>query len=287
MTDILTFELIDNSLNHDVMDQEENRVEVTPETISYLHQLLFPYMEAMVYAPDQKSLEDWVNQVFDGRTLDRIENSISNSKIKMRNLASTNDIKEAIISGLLDTIFYEADARGNSYDSIIHPWIIKGSMESENRHDIAKYFGIVINEDSPTVLPVTVTIGDNHYVHDMSFEFVLGIIAFYHFLNQPHPLSMFGSTFSTYLQFVRDKISHDTNQAGYTVTVGNISYDFYDIDFMRGLLTAALWTNIDPHAYITNLVENKYHFVKPTGEIVTGLPNIGDRGIRQKIPLNY
>lgn len=48
---------------------------------------------------------------------------------------------------------------------------------------------------------------------------------------------MFGSTFSNYEKFVDFKLSNNNNNFGYIVIVCN---SLYDIDFMRGMLTAAM-----------------------------------------------
>lgn len=133
----------------------------------------------------------------------------------------------------------------------------------------------------------SITIGENSFVHDMSFELVLGVIAFYRFLNQQHPLSMFGSIFPDYDNIVDLKINRDDITRGYTVKVGTVKYSFYYKDFMRGLLTATLWNNLDSHKFITELTEVKQEYTTPAGDPVIGIPNREDIRIIKRIALNY
>lgn len=147
--DILTSELINEVINGDI--EEENRVKVTNEAIGYLQQLLSPYIIAMQYADTPTILEVWVGEIFTDEALVRILTSIENYRREMK--TTVNDIKQAIVYGLLEIIIYEADARATA-DELLTPWDIKVTLEYKSNGDFAKYFNIATNETTETVLPV-------------------------------------------------------------------------------------------------------------------------------------
>lgn len=122
----------------------------------------------------------------------------------------------------------------------------------------------------------------------MTFNLVIGILTFYRSLKLNHPLSIFGGTFLDYNNIVDSKITtEDVN--GYTVNVNGIIYLFNgpSDNFMRGLLTAAIWNNMDPHKYITNVTETRIRFVSPNGDTILVYPQTGYREIIEKILLDY
>lgn len=125
-------------------------------------------------------------------------------------------------------------------------------------------------------LPVTVTINGHTFVHEMNYHLVLGIIAGYHSLNLPveeklladnglpegivHPLSLYGGKLRGTTSVINNMLMKAINyQSGYDVKVNSTKYHFYDIHFLRGLITAAQWImkNNEPHKYIRKIMEHK------------------------------
>jgi len=272
--DILTPQFIINTVNEVLNQDEEEKipVRITDDAIGYIQYLLSPYIDAMQYADIPESLETWVEQNFTGNMHNIITWNVT--KYKKNNETTVKDIKEGILYGLIATIFAET----NEAIPLLTSWDIKSILEDEFMINIAPYFGVTTNDTNiRPALPVTVTIGQNSFVHEMTKELVLGILTFYRAMILQYPLSMFGSTFIDYDNIIDSKISTANETFGYTVNVRNIVYWFIDKDFMQGLLTGALWTGNNPHQYITNLIEIKFKTFKENGEELVGLPNIGDR----------
>ena len=232
---------------------------VTYEAVGYLRQLLLPYIEAMGTAETVESLYTWMNNLFNADILQQINAEFNNIRPEV---LTVQKVKEAIIVGLLAAIL--DDINEDTYvGSFITPWDIKTLLEKESHRDIARFFGIPTNERENinvniSLLPVTVTINRQTFVHDMTYEHVLGILAFYRLILQQHPLSMYRFRFEDFDDILLERSNqrhYMFMQSGYTVNVGPDIYMFYDSEFMRGLLTAAMWLNVDPHMYITNLME--------------------------------
>lgn len=286
--DILTPEFIYGVINT-YKDEDEDHSTLTNDSFGYLQFLLSPYIDAMKYIDTSDSLLTWIRGLFNRDNIsDRILTTINTYEKKHK--TNIDDTKQAILVGLLEGIFFEAEIAKE--DNIITSWYIKSVLELENNKNIAKYLGVVTNDPYPddqiTVLPVTVSIGNNTFIHEMTENLVIGILVFYRSLGLNHPLSIFGSNFSDYDPIINSKIGEE-NDNDYTINVNNVIYKFDndEIDFMKGLLTGALWNNIDPHKYITDLTEIKRKFIKPNGDIVKGLPNIGDKRIIERILLDY
>lgn len=237
-------------LNQD--EEEIFPVRIMNDTIGYIQYLLSPYIDAMRYADIPESLGVWVEQNFTGDIHNIIRWNVN--KYKENNKTTVRDIKEAILYGLIASIFAEQ----NEAIPLLTSWSIKSILEDEFVEGIAPYFGVITNKTTiEPALPMTVTIGQNSFVHEMTEELVLGILTFYRAIILQYPLSMFGSTFMDYDNIIDSKISTGNETFGYTVNVRNIVYSFTDKDFMQGLLTGALWTGINPHQYITNPIEIK------------------------------
>jgi hypothetical protein len=192
-----------------------------------------------------ESLYEWINQVFHDDFLTNILGIIN------KRPRTIDETKRSIIFGMLISILQK------TYNDIyivmsMTPWNIKEMLEKDEK--AGRYFGIPANNTGNTVLPVTVIMGKDIYIHEMTNDCVLGILAFYNMLNQQHPLSMYGYTFVDYNEKLLNMVAPQGDfSSGYTVNVGNVRYIFNDIEFMKGLLTGASWNNLDPYLYITNL----------------------------------
>lgn len=108
---------------------------------------------------------------------------------------------------------------------------------------------------------IDVTIGNNKFIHPMSYNLVLGILTFYKAYGLQHPLSCYGGIFSDIL--INPIITN--KDYIYTIELNGNMYGFYDIEFMQGLITAAQWNNMDPYKYIINLKQ----YLKPSSEILS------------------
>lgn len=271
--DIVTKALVEYVLINYV---DENLI-ITNEAVGYLRELLRPYIEAAMLADGPKSLFTWMNQLFN-------EEILSHINAEINYMPNMQGIIRAMIVALLIAILDDMQENTYMWLNIITPWDIKRLLKLESKRDIARYFGIPVEQREDininnSLLPVVVTINGQSFTHEMTYEHVLGILAFYRLLRQQHPLSMYGLRFEDFDDILRGRITQETEmyrQSGYTINVGPEIYVFHDTEFMRGLLTAAMWMDIDPHVYITNLMDWRVD----TLEALKGI-------VRQGKPLNF
>lgn len=298
--DVYTKNVVD-----DIMTSINNKASVLYTTYGYLSFLIQPYVEAIKDANSIESLNDWVNQVFDGYLLQSIQNNIIDA-----GLVDVRTMKYSIITTILSTIL-DATNRviGNMHINIT-PWDVKFGLEQsyipdeeeldeeeldiikekENIH-LGKFFGLADGSyiTQPDLLPVTVTINLNSFTHNISYNHVLGIMAFYQFMGQPISLTMFGySTDEYYPDIESMKSLQGYFYTGYTISLTSqdklTNLFFSNQDFVRGLLTAAQWLDIDPHTYIKDLTRWQQ------SRVVNGFPIEGDIAIdtlSQKIDLTF
>ncbi len=102
----------------------------------------------------------------------------------------------------------------------ITPWIIKEFLSSNNPRS--------------AVLSVTITNKNKSYTRELSFENVLGIIAFYRSLGNPHPLSMCGCNFPNYEKFIDAKVITENPVDAYIIMIDNQLVK-YNSEFVTGL----------------------------------------------------
>lgn len=140
----------------------------------------------------------------------------------------------------------------------------------------------IAESDESSEIPVTVVIGNNTFIHDMTYNHVLGIVVFYQYTNVNSPLSVFGYDIPIYVgyKYGLENLKRNMNNK-YSVDVISDTYFFNNKEFFRGLLTAAQWLNVDPHKYINNLIELQYNPV-----ILEGLPNIDLNYIPKQEPIS-
>lgn len=265
-------ELYTKNVVDSIMSSLNNKVTVSNTAYGYLLFLIQPYVDILKDANSIESLNDWVNQVFDGYLLQFIRTNLNG-------VNTVDELRYSIITTILSTVLDATNRVIGNMHFYITPWDVKFGLEQsyipdeeeldEDELDIkkeeknlylGKYFGLKDGSymTRPDILPVTVTINMNSFTHDISYDHVIGIMAFYQFINRPISLTMFGYSADEYYPNIDAMKSINQHfYSGYTISL--ISQDrqtifFFDnSDFARGLLTAAEWLDVDPHFYIKDL----------------------------------
>lgn len=233
--------------------REEHPITITEEALGYIRYLITPYIDAMKTADTSLSIIHWVTYpTFKYVLFDRIVDEIDNlRRIYENEITIPLDVmKEAIIKGILFTLFHSSELINYIRDNILTPWDINQSLYFNKL--IGDQFNIIQYQDPITgniIVPVTVTLNNQNFIHNISYDMVLGIIAFYKVLKKPHPLSMFGGNFSIENNNISSRLKGNT----YIIKVGDVIYSFDNIDFLRGLITAAHWENVNVHDNVTDL----------------------------------
>lgn len=254
-------------------DNEDQEYDVPDATVAYLRFLVQPYFDAMKNIDSIENISIWLNQVFSDELLGHIQADLE----KEDNTQTLVNVKTSIITTLLDTILVDTFEIDN-YVTIFTPWDIKSALQNSDAYEeffLGKFFNIPTSDKDPE-LPVTVDINNNTFVHNMTYQLVLGITTFYHTMNIRSPLSVFGHEVPIYFDHQQgiERIKMDDNR-DYSVDIRDVTYYFNDKEFFRGLLTAARWLNVNPHDYIINLIGRKYSLgAGDQGPVITAIPLI-------------
>lgn len=289
MTSTMNFvnkQLIDNLMANYILKGGDYggdyyKFDIIPDaTVGYLRLLVQPYFDTINDANSIESLNLWINQFPKESPLYKVLGGWDTY-----NIHTVEALKQEIIIELLKAILWSVRiGTEKEGDSIYTPWDIKHGLQFtyDRNPDVINHLGTLFNISDtndiridPT-LPVTVTIGNNTFVHEMTYPLALGIIAFYNSMNVQHPLSIFGYDVPwNDKELGKIKNLEPPNVLpDYRANVGTDAYYFYDKNFFRGLLTAAEWLNVNPHTYI-NLTELRFDMNDPPPRV------------KREIPLNF
>lgn len=167
--------------------------------------------------------------------------------------------KEAVIEYIVAEIF---ELAGNyvreRYSTVIWPWDVQAAVGADEELD--KMLGVTKDRNQ---LPVVVTVGPQKFTHNVTLEFVAGLVLFLDKSvgNHDFPLTLFDVPLApatvplTPEQDERFEFREDLNQA-FSVVVKDMKYGFDTPDFMQGFATGAQWTKVDHHTYWKDL--NQY-----------------------------
>lgn len=210
---------------------------LSPLTGAYVKSLLQPYHDALMAADSKESLIPWVRDVVPAHAEELID--------QMTDL-SLEETKLYILQHLL---FYLDAEEGRS------AWDINEYRDDE----AARLFG-----PSGKTLPVIVTIGGADFVHELTEELTYGLL-----VGLSDTLGITISMFGVPLDRNQPEfdpihvvIDQDQTSERFVVDHGNESIVFTTPDFVQGIITAAQWTNSDPHTIITNLRQVDGNFVE-------------------------
>jgi hypothetical protein len=227
-------------INHDfiygVKSSSEDAIELSTAALGVIKEFLKPWIHDLELAADpmefvdalQPALREYVLPLMTRFSADL---EVSNTKII---------VLQCLVSAALCVY---------SDDPIINPWLMMYSLK-ENR-----LFSAPNGEDSLDDTTVSVHTGDECI--DMTEECVLGVLAFYRTLKLSHPLSIHEDKLLNEIDFLEENYCR-TNETqviynGYTVSVMNDVYWFHEHDFIKGLILAAKWNNLDYHEYLSEL----------------------------------
>lgn len=135
--DILTNTFIDNIINAYEYEDGERYI-LTNDAFDYVRFLLSPYVDAMKYIDTPNDLITWIEELF---AYDDVGIKILNTidKYERESRTSIDDIKQAILVGLLESLFFEGEIDTNEEPTT--SWDIKTILGFEGNENIAKYFG--------------------------------------------------------------------------------------------------------------------------------------------------
>lgn len=140
-------------------------------------------------------------------------------------------------------------------NGVITPWTLELVKQQADLR-------LLLNE-SRTTLPIRVVCGNNQYIHELTEEFMFGILT----VLRDEPLFSFyfedtikivnNDTIPITIDDLIDNYIGEHNQMKYTATVRQQTVKFNTPIFVQGIITAAGWLNKSPYDYISDLKEGQ------------------------------
>lgn len=252
----LDVNIITNKYLRNLMpEDEEYKGHYTKEAVHYVRDLIRPFVTQLNEIQSQEELNTFLESI------PYYQTSPHTARDKL------DELKTAALEEIINLLIWddEQDEPGvHRNNDIIDPWDV---LEYINNHERLQQFF-----HPPSVI-VDVFLNGTTNKLSMSRDLVLGVMAVYRYLHQPHPFSMYGFPMKDQVERINEMalrtyiIDYDD---WYNVSVGNDVYPFEGTDFFQGLLTGADWNNIDPHTFITNLKQWKKEPI-PEGQGLPGL----------------
>lgn len=243
-----------------VMSEVDPQQTIHPTTVAYVQQVLKPYDDALMGATAE-AIEQWVPQAFPGELSKHAQRDLDKAKADTENETPLDTrAKNAVLEYLLAEILEQSANRARDYrDSTILPWDVQAAIGNDT--DLSQMFGLTKEHK---LLPITVTIGPQKFTHEVSAEFLGGLLLFSdkHVGHHDFGVEMFDVPFPTDYMVREDA---DTNpsrfhftagdKSHYSVVVNDEVYGFITPDFMQGFATGAMWATVDHHNYWKDLTQ--------------------------------
>lgn len=245
-----------------IMHQVHPDQSITPSAIVYLQQLLAPYFEASQTITSVPSIFEWVKQSLTGELAKHAYSEVAKAVIKKdRNVQDFGGEDPEFIAIALNAFFEYIIAEclelsGNLVhysDNQITPWDLQRAIINDT--ELAITFDLSKEDHT---LPVTITIGNKNYLHNLSLEFLTGICALAEVTHQSWTFMVFDHPFTLSPADDDERPLHAINsnreQPTYSTHISQINYTFYTPEFIQGIQTAALWLNVDPHSHVDDII---------------------------------
>lgn len=223
-----------------VFNQVHPNKNLLSTTISYLQELFQPYDNLLGPINDLNTLQQWIHNDLQG---DLASHSISWIHRALRkNPADIHLAKQTLFEYLLGEILELAGNLAESYgDNNVTPWDILSVTNTDEE------FQAVLKPQSQTEIPVTVRVGSEYFIHNMTFEFFSYVSSF---------------SFDPIISGVLFDISYVTNENRFNNPGKRFhpySFDFSEYfpiffdttSFIQGFNTGCLWSNLNFKGTIT------------------------------------
>lgn len=200
-----------------------------PDTAAFLKTLLQPYHDALTAADTIEALTDWIPLV-----LPESAEALNTAIIESENVEQAKlTILQTLASVLLDPD-----------NTTATPWEI-----NRNRNEIAvRLFG-----PSSDTIPVVIINGPNTFQHELTQDLMYGILV--GLTGIPGWNITIGNIEVTRERYDPSYNEDQIENTSYAATVDDVEIYFNGVDFVQGVITAAQWTQRDPHTIITKLME--------------------------------
>lgn len=234
-----------------------------PTSIAYVQSLLGPYAEAIETATTTDAISQWVPLAYQGELAKHATSEMGKAILKN----PENDVAVAKIAVIEYLVAEILELAGNltrdQQDETVVPWDIQRAIG--NDEELSRMFGIASTD---TKLPVIITVGPQHFNHNLSFGFVAGLLLYSHpeVGNHDFRITVFGVPFSsTYMiptdpdrspRFYYNENGDEGKNREYMFKVGNRQFAFDTLEFLHGFIAGPYWDNVDHHKFWHDLKHN-------------------------------
>ena len=197
---------------------------------AYMNDMVKPYVDALKQAESKESIQLWLPLVFEGDYLLQMTEVVDKS-------IDVESARNMIIRNLIYNIYAVASVKDQN---IITPWDIAQYRDEQ----LTKLFGPGL-----TTLPVRVSVGGKTYAHELSQDFLFGLLSVLS-QNVEYVFTMSGTPITI------DDISlqYSPNQKmKYSADLPCGPVAFESPDVIQGVMTAAQWLKSDAHKFVTDL----------------------------------
>jgi hypothetical protein len=205
---------------------------------SYIIQLVEPHATSLQNIKDINEIKSWVRNVFSINVIDELLSVLDT--IAVENIDS---LCELLIKHIIRSVVAVIPC-----NLPMTPWLIQHA--------------IIINDHlqhlfklESEVIPVTILIKDRKFTYKISEEWVAGLTLCGNVVPDLYEMTIFGLSF-VYPLSMSEFVYNECERSTYAVEiVDGEKYMFNTLDFMKGLMTGLLWSDMDQDSYWTNLTE--------------------------------
>jgi len=205
-------------------------------TTSYVHMMVKSYEDALISINRLQLLHQWIKLNFQGKNSSNLQNIINKEE-------SLSAAKKVIIKYIRDELIIEAKKRGTLAEKLLTPW----DFAISRNEMLINLFGLPSN-----TIPVTVIVGNNKYMHMLSQDFTFGLLAILN--NNPQYQFLINDIPLTFLDLKDRYLYKEKCAYKYRATLFSGDFIFNSADVIQGAITAAKWSNLNPHTLIKNFV---------------------------------
>lgn len=205
----------------------------------YIREICKPYAEVVDTAVSVDALKQWIVVAF--------PNEISNECVLYLNQVLEQPTEDQLSVSKMACVEYLMRSLMTIVDTnlektiTVFPWNVKSLLSQ-----IPSFKTMFALSDDNT-LPITITFGPQKYQHDVSFEFVMGLLTY----SQPtvgnHDFNIMVFDIPLTISDLQKTSFLEDIGSRYKIQIKDKLYSFDTPDFAHGLYTGAVWDNVDHH----------------------------------------
>lgn len=240
--DVLTYENVSKLINN---FNNNNNLIWDQTSIAYILNLVIPYGLASEPATDIESIVEWIPTTFLDNLANELLWALNDEKLDLDGAKIT--VIETLIKLIYDTIIRKLE--NNNLKTIL-PWDIQYILA--NDPEFADAFGLGSEYNT---LPVGMVFGPDVFVHNVTEEFITGLVIFSSASDFNFPIYMYGKELNPDVFINTDRYIYTGNiTTNFTINIKNTIYEFDSCQFLKGFVTCSSWAGLNHIYYWTKFM---------------------------------